>query len=79
MLIALMSNLKLSIQIFQGGFAKCFEFKNLSTGERVAGKIIPVSLLDNQIKKNKMARKISLHRKLSHPYVVQVQPKLEPK
>ena len=42
------------------------------TGDIVAGKIVPKSLLVKQNQREKMAQEISLHRKLSHSYVVKV-------
>ena len=57
---------------FQGGFAKCYELKNLASGEIVAGKIVPKTLLIKQNQKEKMSQEIRLHRQLSHPYVVKV-------
>jgi polo-like kinase 1 len=57
---------------FQGGFAKCYELRNLSNGDIVAGKIVPKSLLVKQNQREKMAQEITLHRQLSHRYVVKV-------
>ena len=44
----------------------------MATGEIAAGKIVPKSLLQKQNQREKMAQEISLHRKLSHSYVVKV-------
>lgn len=57
---------------FQGGFAKCYELKDLSTGEILAGKIVPKSLLVKQHQREKMAQEITLHKQLSHLYVVKL-------
>ena len=44
--------------IFQGGFAKCYEMKNLATGEIMACKVVPKSLLTKQNQREKMAQEI---------------------
>ena len=46
--------------------------KNLLTNEIVACKVVPKSLLVKQNQREKMAQEISLHKTLSHPYVVQM-------
>jgi polo-like kinase 1 len=56
----------------QGGFAKCYELRDLGTQEVVAGKIVPKSLLQKQHQKEKMTQEIMLHRTLYHPYVVKL-------
>jgi hypothetical protein len=43
---------------FQGGFAKCYEMKNMLTGEVVACKVVPKSLLVKQNQREKMAQEI---------------------
>ena len=57
---------------FQGGFAKCYELKDLSSGEILAGKIVPKSLLVKPHQREKMTQEISLHRALSHQFVVKL-------
>ena len=42
----------------QGGFAKCYELKDLATGEVTAGKIVPKSLLTKSHQKEKMSQEI---------------------
>ena len=59
------------IQI-QGGFAKCYELKEMSTGAISAGKIVPKSLLVKSHQREKMAQEISLHKTLDHAYIVKL-------
>jgi hypothetical protein len=40
----------------KGGFAKCYELKDLSTGEQLAGKIVPKSMLTKTHQKEKMSQ-----------------------
>ena len=40
----------------KGGFAKCYELKDKATGEIVAGKIVPKSMLTKAHQKEKMAQ-----------------------
>ena len=40
----------------KGGFAKCYELKDVVTGEIMAGKIVPKSLLVKSHQKEKMAQ-----------------------
>jgi len=56
----------------KGGFAKCYELKDLATGEVVAGKIVPKSLLTKSHQKEKMAQEINLHKGFSNTYVVKL-------
>ena len=44
----------------KGGFAKCYELKDLATGEVTAGKIVPKSLLTKSHQKEKMSQEIRL-------------------
>ena len=46
------------IILSQGGFAKCYELKDLATGEVTAGKIVPKSLLTKSHQKEKMSQEI---------------------
>lgn len=54
----------------KGGFAKCYEFQNTATGEIVAGKVVPKTLLTKQHQKEKMMQEIALHKTLTHKNVV---------
>jgi len=56
----------------KGGFAKVYELKDLATGDIVAGKIVPKSLLTKTHQKEKMSQEIRLHKNLSHLYVVKL-------
>jgi hypothetical protein len=40
----------------KGGFAKCYELKDLATGEMLAGKIVPKSMLTKTHQKEKMSQ-----------------------
>jgi polo-like kinase 1 len=40
----------------KGGFAKCYELKDQSTGELLAGKIVPKSMLTKTHQKEKMSQ-----------------------
>jgi polo-like kinase 1 len=40
----------------KGGFAKCYELKDLATGELLAGKIVPKSMLTKTHQKEKMSQ-----------------------
>ena len=55
----------------KGGFARCYELKDLETEQVVAGKIVPKSLLVKQHSKEKMSQEISIHKTLKHHHVVQ--------
>jgi len=46
----------------KGGFAKCYELKDLATGETMAGKIVPKSMLTKTHQKDKMAQVSKLFR-----------------
>ena len=54
----------------QGGFAKCFELTDVSTGQIYAGKIVSKQLLTKPHQKDKMAQEISIHRSLKHEHIV---------
>jgi len=56
----------------KGGFAKCYEMKDLVTGEVTAGKIVPKSLLTKSHQKEKMSQEIRLHKKVLHPSLVKL-------
>jgi len=56
----------------KGGFAKCYELKDVVTGEIMAGKIVPKSLLLKSHQKEKMAQEIRLHTAVSNHYLVKL-------
>jgi len=56
----------------KGGFAKCYELKDLATGEMLAGKIVPKSMLTKTHQKEKMSQEIRLHKSVSHIYIVKL-------
>jgi len=56
----------------KGGFAKCYELKDFDSGHYSAGKIVPKSLLSKSHQREKMAQEISLHKTLSHKYIVKL-------
>jgi len=56
----------------KGGFAKCYELKDLATGEVTAGKIVPKSLLTKSHQKEKMSQEIRLHKFVAHNNLVKL-------
>jgi len=56
----------------KGGFAKCYELKDLATGEITAGKIVPKSLLTKSHQKEKMSQEIRLHKFVAHNNLVKL-------
>jgi len=56
----------------KGGFAKCYELKDLATGETLAGKVVPKTMLTKTHQKDKMAQEIRLHKAVSHIYIVKL-------
>lgn len=54
----------------KGGFARVYEFTDLTTNIVYAGKIIPKSRIVKPYHKEKIAREIDLHRKLNHENIV---------
>eukprot|EP00118_Oscarella_pearsei_P026386 m.309833 g.309833 ORF g.309833 m.309833 type:complete len:600 (+) comp48146_c0_seq1:94-1893(+) len=54
----------------KGGFARCYELKDVETGEVFAGKIVSKSLLTKQHQKEKMSMEIAIHRSLNHDNIV---------
>lgn len=54
----------------KGGFAKCYEFKNVSTGRVFAGKVVSKQMLLKPHHKEKMFQEIQIHSSLSHQYIV---------
>ncbi|PAV87290.1 hypothetical protein WR25_15861 [Diploscapter pachys] len=56
----------------KGGFAHCYELRNMATAELVAGKIVSKTLLTKQYQRDKMAQEVSIHRNLRHENVVRL-------
>eukprot|EP00092_Neocalanus_flemingeri_P030534 GFUD01033152.1.p1 GENE.GFUD01033152.1~~GFUD01033152.1.p1 ORF type:complete len:583 (+),score=178.58 GFUD01033152.1:105-1853(+) len=56
----------------KGGFAKCYELKDLATGEVTAGKIVPKALLTKSHQKEKMSQEIRLHKAVAHNNLVKL-------
>jgi len=56
----------------KGGFAKCYELKDMATGEITAGKIVPKSLLTKSHQKEKMSQEIRLHKAVAHDHLVKL-------
>ncbi|XP_065832302.1 serine/threonine-protein kinase PLK1-like [Oscarella lobularis] len=54
----------------KGGFARCYELKDMTTNEVFAGKIVSKSLLTKQHQKEKMSMEIAVHRSLNHENIV---------
>eukprot|EP00736_Rhodelphis_marinus_P009038 Rmarinus@m.20327 len=54
----------------KGGFAQCFEMRDLETGERYAGKVIDKRSLVKKKAKEKLISEIKIHRSLRHRYIV---------
>uniref|UniRef100_A0A671MPR8 Serine/threonine-protein kinase PLK3 n=1 Tax=Sinocyclocheilus anshuiensis TaxID=1608454 RepID=A0A671MPR8_9TELE len=58
------------LSLSQGGFAKCYEFTDLSTGKMYAAKIIPHTRVSKPHQREKIDREIELHRALHHKHIV---------
>ncbi|XP_034938554.1 serine/threonine-protein kinase polo [Chelonus insularis] len=54
----------------KGGFAKCYELKDVKTQKIYAGKIVPRTSLVKTSQREKMSQEIEIHRSLDHPNVV---------
>lgn len=54
----------------KGGFARCYEFKNIATGDVFAGKVVSKKALLKPHHKEKMVQEIRIHSSMSHQYVV---------
>lgn len=61
----------------KGGFAKCYEFKELNTGKYLAAKIIEKSSLNKGRAKQKLASEIKIHKSMNHPGVVKFESTFE--
>jgi len=56
----------------KGGFAKCYELKNPNTGEPLAGKIVPKTMLVKSQQKEKMTQEIKIHKSVRHQNIVKL-------
>ncbi|KAF8792694.1 Serine/threonine-protein kinase PLK1 like protein [Argiope bruennichi] len=54
----------------KGGFARCYEFRNVATGETFAGKVVSKTMLIKPHHKEKMFQEIQIHSSLAHKYIV---------
>ncbi|KAG7476585.1 hypothetical protein MATL_G00084480 [Megalops atlanticus] len=54
----------------KGGFAKCYEFTDLTTNKVYAAKIIPHTRVSKPHQREKIDREIELHRVLHHKHIV---------
>ncbi|XP_035245677.1 serine/threonine-protein kinase PLK2-like [Anguilla anguilla] len=54
----------------KGGFAKCYEFTDLTTNKLYAAKIIPHTRVSKPHQREKIDREIELHRVLHHKHIV---------
>uniref|UniRef100_A0A8B9LD34 Polo-like kinase 2a (Drosophila) n=1 Tax=Astyanax mexicanus TaxID=7994 RepID=A0A8B9LD34_ASTMX len=63
--------LKVGCLCSQGGFAKCYELTDLSSGKVYAVKIIPHTRVSKPHQREKIDREIELHRTLHHKHIVQ--------
>uniref|UniRef100_A0A3Q3QZ35 Serine/threonine-protein kinase PLK n=1 Tax=Monopterus albus TaxID=43700 RepID=A0A3Q3QZ35_MONAL len=54
----------------KGGFAKCYEMTDLSTGKVYAAKIIPHARVSKPHQREKIDREIELHKALHHKHIV---------
>jgi len=56
----------------KGGFAKCYELRNPNTGDVLAGKIVPKSMLTKTQQKEKMTQEIKIHKSVKHNNIVKL-------
>lgn len=54
----------------KGGFAQCYQFRDLDNGTFVAGKIIDKKTLHKSRTMTKLLYEISIHKSLNHPNIV---------
>jgi len=54
----------------KGGFAHCYEIKELDTGKAFAAKIIEKSTLNKEKSKQKLLSEINIHKSMRHPSIV---------
>ncbi|EFC48028.1 predicted protein [Naegleria gruberi] len=54
----------------EGGFAKCYEVTDCSSGASLAAKVIPKTSLVKEKTKEKLMTEIKIHKKMNHKYVV---------
>ncbi|CAF1181327.1 unnamed protein product [Rotaria sordida] len=55
----------------KGGFARCYELIDVSTGQAFAGKVVPKSMLVKPHQKEKMQQEVTIHQSLNHKHIVQ--------
>ncbi|KAG2393306.1 hypothetical protein C9374_006837 [Naegleria lovaniensis] len=67
---SIVSSYKQGELLGEGGFAKCYEVTDCSTGVSLAAKIIPKATLMKEKNKDKLLSEIKIHKKMSHKYVV---------
>ena len=56
----------------KGGFAKCYEFRNIETNQITAAKVIAKSSLVKSRAKQKLISEIKIHKALHHPNIVKL-------
>lgn len=54
----------------QGGFARCYEIKDIANGQTYAGKIVSKKLVMKQNQRDKMTQEIKIHQSLKHKNIV---------
>lgn len=54
----------------KGGFAKCYEFTNLHTGQIYAAKVIDKSTLVKSKTRQKLSSEIKIHSSMNHKHIV---------
>eukprot|EP00826_Nyctotherus_ovalis_P048705 TRINITY_DN5763_c0_g1_i16.p1 TRINITY_DN5763_c0_g1~~TRINITY_DN5763_c0_g1_i16.p1 ORF type:complete len:662 (+),score=216.02 TRINITY_DN5763_c0_g1_i16:76-2061(+) len=54
----------------KGGFARCYEIKEIDTGKIFAAKIIEKSTLNKEKSRQKLLSEISIHKAMRHPSIV---------
>ncbi|CAF2103825.1 unnamed protein product [Rotaria magnacalcarata] len=55
----------------KGGFARCYELIDVTTGQTFAGKVVPKSMLIKPHQKEKMQQEVTIHQSLNHKHIVQ--------
>jgi len=61
----------------KGGFAKCYEFKDIKTGEILAAKIVDKHSLGKGRSRQKLDSEIRIHKSLKHPGIVRFETSFE--
>ncbi|EDV21422.1 uncharacterized protein TRIADDRAFT_50801 [Trichoplax adhaerens] len=54
----------------KGGFGRCYEFIDMKTDQKYAGKIVSKSMLVKAHHRSKMASEIAIHKTINHPNIV---------